>query len=70
MLPVVIIAIIAIPLLVVAFRTMRRSDNASEHPAAETDADRLEIEQQFEESELYQAEWRKQHEHEDDALIP
>ncbi len=69
MLPVVILAAIAIPLLVLAFATMRRSNNAGEHPVGETDADRLRTEQEFEESERYQAEWRKEHEHDDDTLI-
>lgn len=71
MLPVVIIVAVAIPLLVVAFRAMRRSDAAGEHPATETDADRERTEQEFEESERYQAEWRKeQHKHQDDTLLP
>ena len=68
-LPVLIVALIAIPLLVLAFGAMRRSNHANEHPASETDADRLRTEQEFEESERYQAEWRKEHEHDDDTLI-
>lgn len=62
MLPIVIIAAVAIPLLVIAFLAARRSTRAGEHPATETDADRLRTEREFEESERYQAEWReKQH---------
>ena len=39
---------------------MRRSTNAGEHPANETDADRRRNEQEFEEAERYQAELREQ----------
>ncbi len=69
MLPVLIVAVIAIPLLLLAFGAMRRSNSAGEHPAGETDADRLKTEQEFEESERYQAEWREEHKHDDDTLI-
>ena len=68
MLPVAIIAAVAIPLLVIAFVAARRSTRAGEHPADETDADRLRTEREFEESERYQAEWREeQHRKEHDA---
>ena len=60
MLPVVIIAAVAIPLLVIAFLAMRRSTKAGEHPANETEADRRRNEQEFEEAERYQAELREQ----------
>jgi hypothetical protein len=63
-LPIVIIAAVAIPLLAIAFFAVRRSANAGEHPASETDADRLRTEQEFAEAEQYQAEWREeQHKH-------
>ena len=68
MLPVVIIAAVAVPILVIVVLITRRSRNAAEYPAAETDADRQEIEQEFAESERYQEEWRrKQHDHPPDA---
>jgi hypothetical protein len=64
-LPVVIIAAVALPILVLAFVAARRSDRAGEQRATDTDAERLEIEQEFEASERYQAEWREhEHEHE------
>jgi hypothetical protein len=70
-LPVVIVAAVAIPLLVIAFLAARRSADAGEHPAGETDEDRQRMEQEFEESERYQAEWRKeQHEHDRDTPLP
>jgi hypothetical protein len=56
-LPLVIIAAVVVPLLVVAFLAVRRSAGADEHPTTETDADRRRTEQEFEESERYQAEW-------------
>jgi hypothetical protein len=69
-LPVVIIAAVAVPLVILAFLAMRRSTSAGEHPAAETEADRLRTEQEFEESERYQAEWREeQHKHRDDLPL-
>ncbi len=61
MLPIVIIAAVVVPLLVISFFAMRRSVSADEHPSAETDADRRRIEEEFEESERYQAEWREEH---------
>jgi hypothetical protein len=63
-LPILIFALVALPLLVIAFVVARRRDTAGEHPATETDADRLEMEREFEESERYQAQWRdEQHKH-------
>jgi hypothetical protein len=61
MLPIVIIAAVAIPLLAIAFLAARRSTKAGEHPADETDAHRRLIEQEYEESERYQAQWREEH---------
>ncbi len=69
--PWVILAVVAVPILVIAFSKMRKKDEAGEHPAGETDADQERIEQEFEESERYQEEWRKEHRKEqDDTLIP
>jgi hypothetical protein len=69
MLPIVIIAAVAIPLLAIAFFATRRSVKAGEHPAAETDAHRQLVEQEYEESERYQEQWRKeQHDHPPDPL--
>lgn len=69
MLPIVIIAAVAIPLLVIAFLAARRSDKAAEHPATETDAHQRLVEQEYEESERYQAEWREEHKHETDSPL-
>ena len=66
-----IIAAVVVPLLVMAFLAVRRSAGADEHPSTETGADRRRTEQEFEESERYQAEWREeQHQHARDSPLP
>lgn len=71
MFPVLILAAIVIPLLVIAFLAMRRRTVAGEHPIAESAADREQTEQEFEDAERYQAEWREdQHSHARDTLLP
>ena len=71
MIPWIILAVVAVPILVIAFSRMRRKDAAGEHPPTETEADRERTEHEFEESERYQAEWREeQRKHADDTLIP
>jgi len=68
--PVIIFAAVAVPLLVIAFLAVRRSRSAGEHPATETERDRLRTEQEFEESEQLQAEWRDdERKHQRDTLI-
>jgi hypothetical protein len=57
-LPIIILAAVAIPLLVIAFLAVRRSAGAGEHPAGETAADLRRNEQEFDEAERYQAELR------------
>jgi hypothetical protein len=66
--PVLIFGAIAVPLLVVGFFAMRRATVSGEHPVAETDADRLREEQEFEEAERYQEQWRAEHKHDLDHL--
>lgn len=60
MFPVLILALIAIPVLVIAVVTVRRRTAAGEHPTDETAADRAEVEREFDEAERYQAEWREE----------
>jgi hypothetical protein len=62
-LPVIILAAVAIPLLVIAFLAVRRSAAAGEHPSGETGADRRRNEEEFEEAERYQAELREREHH-------
>ena len=69
--PWIILAVVAVPILVIAFSSMRKKDAAGEHPAGQTEADQERIEQEFEESERYQEEWREEHRKEhDDTMIP
>jgi hypothetical protein len=57
---VLILVVVAIPLLVMAVLAMRRSKQAGEHPANETEADRVRTEQEFAAAERYQDELREQ----------
>jgi len=66
--PVLIFVAVAIPLLAIGFFAMRRSTAAGEHPATETDAERLRTEQEFEAAERYQEQWREEHKHDLDHL--
>jgi hypothetical protein len=68
--PWLIFGVVAVFVLVVGFGLMR-SRKAAERPAGETDADRAEIEREFEAAERYEEQWRaEQHKHPDDTLIP
>jgi hypothetical protein len=68
--PFIVFGVVALLVLVLGFGLMR-SRNRAEHPAGETDADRAEIEREFEAAERYQEQWREeQHKHRDDTLIP
>jgi hypothetical protein len=58
--PWLIVGLVIVPLLVVAFVAARRRTIAAEHPASETAQDRRRMEQEFAESEAYQAEWREE----------
>jgi uncharacterized membrane protein len=69
--PWIIVAVVAVPILVIAFNAMRKKDAAGEHPAGETEADRDRTEEEFAESERYQEEWRKEHRQEhDETMLP
>jgi hypothetical protein len=59
-LPIVILAAVAIPLLVIGFLAVRRNTAQVEHPGTETEADRERTEHEFEEAEQYQEQWREQ----------
>lgn len=61
MLPVIIFVVVAIPVLLIGFVTVKARTKAAEHPAGEEAADRAEIEAEFEEAERYQAQWRDEH---------
>jgi hypothetical protein len=58
MIPWIIVAVVAVPLVVIAFLAMRRKTAASELPA-DQDA-RAREEQEFAEAEAYEARWREE----------
>jgi hypothetical protein len=58
--PFIIFGVVALLVLVLGFGLMR-SRNRAEHPAGETEAERAEIEREFEAAERYQEDWRKEH---------
>ena len=59
MLPWIIIAVVAVPLVVIAFVASRRRTIAGEHPAGEDARTKALTEQEFAEAEAYEAEWRE-----------
>ena len=60
LLPVIILVVVAIPILIIAFRATQRSKQAGEHPVPEDDATRQEIEKEFAAAEAYQEQWREE----------
>jgi hypothetical protein len=58
--PWIIFALIAVPLVLVAFAATRRRTAAGEHPAGEDATERALTEKEFAEAEAYEAKWREQ----------
>jgi hypothetical protein len=58
--PWIIFALVAVPLVVVAFAASRRRTAAGEHPATEDEQARAETEREFAEAEAYEAKWHEQ----------
>ena len=56
--PWIIIAVVAVPLVVIAFLSMRRNVAATEQP--ETDDERARTEQEFAEAEAFEAQWHEE----------
>jgi hypothetical protein len=52
-------AVVAVPLVVIAFVASRRRTAAGEHPASEDARTKALTEQEFAEAEAYEAEWRE-----------
>ena len=59
MLPVIILAVIAIPLLVYAFMRVRRRNESGEDLSA-SGTSKAELEREFAAAEAYEDEWREQ----------
>ena len=60
MIPWLIVALVVVPLVVVAFVAARRRTVAAEHPASEDAQARARTEQEFAEAEAYEAKWREE----------
>jgi hypothetical protein len=58
--PWIVIALLAVPLVVVGFVATRRRTVASEHPESEDAQARARTEQEFAEAEAYEAKWREE----------
>jgi hypothetical protein len=70
LLPVVIIVVVAIPVLIIAFRATQKSKAAGEHPVPEDAASRQRIEDEFAQAEAYQEQWREEEKkHPRDTII-
>ena len=70
MLPLIIIAVVVIPLLVLRSAATRRSKAAGEHPVAEDDLTKQRTEQEFAEAEAYQEQWREEEKkHQRDTIL-
>jgi cytochrome c oxidase assembly factor CtaG len=62
MFPWIIFALVAVPLVVVAFVASRRRTRAGEHPPSEDAQAKGLTEQEFAEAEAYEAKWREEDE--------
>ena len=60
MIPWLIFALVAVPLVVVGFVVARRRTVAGEHPASESAQERALTEEEFAEAEAYEAKWREE----------
>jgi len=68
--PWLIFALVAVPLAVIAFATVRRRSAAYEHPATEDAATRARTEREFAEAEAYDEEWRAEHKDDPRERLP
>ena len=57
--PWLILAVVAVPLVVLAFASMRRRTAVGEHPATEDAAARERTEREFAEAEAFEERWRE-----------
>ncbi len=53
-------AVVAVPLVIIAFMTVRRNTAASELPASDDAGSRALTEQEFAEAEAYEAKWHEE----------
>jgi hypothetical protein len=60
MFPWIIFALVAVPLVLVAFAAARRRTSAGEHPPGEDADEQARTEQEFADAEAYEEKWREQ----------
>jgi hypothetical protein len=60
--PLIIIALVVVPLLIVGFVATRRRTVAGEHPVSEDAQARARTEQEFADADAYDAKWREEDE--------
>jgi uncharacterized membrane protein len=58
--PWLILAVVAVPLVVIGFASMRRRTAVAENPATEDAAARARTEREFAEAEAYEEQWREE----------
>jgi hypothetical protein len=58
--PWLILAVVAVPLVVIGFASMRRRTSVGEHPATEDAEARARTEREFAEAEAYEEQWREE----------
>jgi hypothetical protein len=68
--PWIIVAVVAVPLVVLAFASMRRRTAVAEHPATEDAAARARTEREFTEAEAYEEHWREENKDHHRERIP
>ena len=56
----IIIAVVAVPILVIGYLAMRRNMAVSEHAAGDDAETGLSLEKEFAEAEAYQAKWHEE----------
>ena len=60
MIPWIIVAVVVVPLVLVAFVVSRRQTRAGESTAHETEESRARTEQRFSDAEAFEAEWHEE----------
>ena len=60
MIPWLILAVVAVPLVVIGFASMRRRTAVAENPATEDADARARTEREFAEAEAYEEQWREE----------
>ena len=70
MIPWLIFAVVAVPLVVVGFVLVRRRTTSGEHPADEDAESRARTEREFAEAEAYETQWREENKDHHRERIP